>query len=429
MRLPYRIVRPLARMALKTYFSKIYLSGLDKLPEDKPVILAANHPSAFLEPCILATTLPRPLHFLAKGKLFRKAVYKELLLSLHMIPIFRQKDNGLKGVKNNFSSLDYCFDLLNQQKQILILAEGTTIHEKRLRSIQKGTARMAIGAIEKYPNLDVYIIPIGVNYTDILSYRSEVMLELGEPIIVQDYLQKKDEHRAKTIQIITQKVTESLQGLVIIIDQKADESLCEALFQLYRNNYPEPIFPIQSSSNKRLQREREIAKTVNVMDKIAKEDLYQKIQGYQSSLTSHQLADEVIVQPNVYSSFGKVGIFFGYIPYLIGYFLNIFPVKFGKYLADTKVKAVEMYASVAASGALATYIIYFLALLGIALGLKSIFLVIFVGMIPFFGFFALQFYEYLEKWKKGRQFYRTDAAIIQKLKIERKNILRQFEQV
>ena len=89
MRLPYRFVRPLARIALKTYFSKIYLNGLEKIPADKPIILAANHPSAFLEPCILATTLPRPLHFMVRGDLFQKPLYRALLMSLHMIPMYR----------------------------------------------------------------------------------------------------------------------------------------------------------------------------------------------------------------------------------------------------------------------------------------------------------------------------------------------------
>ena len=426
MRLLYRIVRPLARIALKTYFNKIYLSGLEKLPKDKPVILAANHPSAFLEPCILATTLPRPIHFMVRGDLFQKPIYRILLMSLHMIPLYRLKDIGIKGVKSNFSSLDYSYDLLKQKKQILILAEGTTTHAKRLRTIRKGTARMALGAVEKYPELDVQIVPIGVNYTDILSYRSQVMLELGEPIAIQEYLQKGEDNKAKIIRSVTKKLTESLQELVIIIDKKEAEELCEELFRLYRNNYPQPNFPIQSPSNKALQRERKIALQVNGMLEKEKLILLKKITTYRTALAKHQLKDEVIVQPHIYNPLSRIGIAFGYIPYLIGYALNIFPVKFGKYLAD-KTKTIEFYASVSASGALATYIIYFLTLLLLAFSFKSLFLVVFVLIIPFFGFFALQFYEYVEKWKAGKQFYYTDEMVINDLKQQRKTILRRFE--
>ena len=85
------------------------------------------------------------------------------------------------------------------------------------------------------------------------------------------------------------------------------------------------------------------------------------------------------------------------------------------------------HASIKASAALGAYIIYWPILVGIALLFKSLFLLIFVFMIPFLGFFALQYYEYVEKWKNGRRFYRTDAKIIDKLKQERKEILRMFE--
>ena len=68
----YPIVRPLAALAIKTFFRKIHLSNMDRVPSDRPVILAANHPTAFMEPCILACYMDRPLHFLVRGDFFSK---------------------------------------------------------------------------------------------------------------------------------------------------------------------------------------------------------------------------------------------------------------------------------------------------------------------------------------------------------------------
>jgi len=428
MKLLYRIVRPLARIALKTYFKKIYLSGLEKLPLDKPVILAANHPSAFLEPCILATTLPRPLHFMVRGDLFQKKIYRILLMSLHMIPMYRKKDIGFSGVRNNFSSLDYTYDLLHKNKLILILAEGTTKHEKRLRPIQKGAARMALGAIKKYPHLDVQIVPIGVNYTDIISYRSDVMLEIGDPLSVRDYLKEKVVHPAKLIETLTAQLAAQLKELVVIIDKKEDEPLVESIFSLYRNNYPEPKFPIQSASNRPLQRERKIANDTGRLSVEVKQNLQKMIDHYQSGLAENQLTDAVIVQPNQYHPFNHLILIAGFIPFLIGYFTNILPVRQGKLLADTRVKKIEFYASVSASASLAAYLLYIFLLFIPAFILKSLFYLIFVIMIPFFGFFALHFYEYYQRYKAERQFYFTDVLLINKFKQERKSILRYLEQ-
>ncbi len=428
MKLPYRIVRPLARITLKTFFRKIYISGVEKLPIDKPVILAANHPSAFLEPCILATFLPRPLYFMVRGDFFQKALFRTLLMSLHMIPIYRLKDIGIKGVKNNFSSLDYTYDLLKQKKTILILAEGGTVQEKRLRPIQKGTARMALGAIEKYPDLDVHIVPVGVNYTAANQFRSVAMLELADPIIVQNFLKSnKAHHPAKIIQEITQTLKKGLEKVVIIIDKKEDEALTEALFELYRNNYPKISFPIKSETNKPLQRERAIANMVNQLAKKDKKILMAKIKKYQNNLIQNQLKDAVIVQPNIYTKFGIIGIIFGFLPYLLGYLFNFLPVFLGKFLADKWVKEIEFYASVAASSALAAYLIYFSGLLILAAKFESVFLFIFILMIPFLGFFALQYQEYVKKWRNGRQFHQVSEAIINQLKEKRKGILRMVE--
>ncbi|MEM1122368.1 MAG: lysophospholipid acyltransferase family protein, partial [Bacteroidota bacterium] len=390
MRLPYRIVRPLARIALKTYFSKIYLHGLEKIPTNKPIILAANHPSAFLEPCILATTLPRPLHFMVRGDLFQKPIYRALLMSLHMIPMYRLKDIGYKGLKNNFSSLDYTYDLLQKKEQILILAEGTTKHEKRLRPIQKGPARMALGAIEKYPNLDVQIVPIGVNYTDILNYRSRVMLQIGDPISALTYAKNPTENTAQTIKLITQKLKSQLEKLVIHIENSEDETLCEGLFQLYRNNVRTPNFPVLSDDPKPLAMEIWIANRVNGSAKSKKQEIAQKLTIYQTNLAKNNLTDAVIVQPHIYHRMGIIGIISGGIPFAIGWLTNILPIYFGKYLAENKVKSITFYASIKASMALAAYLIYYPLLILIALLSKSIFLIIFVAMIPFLGFFALQ---------------------------------------
>lgn len=427
MRLPYRIVRPLARIALKTYFSKIYLHGLEKIPAGKPIILAANHPSAFLEPCILATTLPRPLHFMVRGDLFQKPIYRALLMSLHMIPMYRLKDIGYKGLKNNFSSLDYSYDLLKKKAQILILAEGTTKHEKRLRPIQKGTARMALGAIEKYPDLDVQIVPIGVNYADILNYRSTVMLQIGEPIPIQDYVKNKEESKAQTIKIVTQQLKSQLEKLVIHIENSTDEPLCEGLFELYRNNKRTPNFPIQSDDPKPLAKEIEIAKKVNNLSSSQKAIILKKLQTYQTNLDKNNLVDEVIVQPHIYNPLGIIGLAFGWIPFALGWIFNSLPIYFGRYLAENKVKSITFYASIKASMALAAYLVYYPILIILALLSKSIFLIIFVAMIPFLGFFALQYYEYYQKWKQGRIFYHTDEPIIMDLKAQRKEILRDFE--
>ena len=87
----YFFLKPLVQLAIKVYFRNIFLSGLKNLPHNKPYLIAMNHPTAFLEPVIMAANINKPIHFLARGDHFNKAFYRFLLNQAKMIPVFRQK--------------------------------------------------------------------------------------------------------------------------------------------------------------------------------------------------------------------------------------------------------------------------------------------------------------------------------------------------
>ena len=125
----YRLVRPLAALGIRANYQHICISNTDRIPVDKPVILAANHPTAFMEPCILACFLGRPLYFLVRGDFFKQPLYNFLLRQLNMLPVFRMRDGGYRNLKNNYSTFEACFEALKSNKTIMILAEGRTIHE------------------------------------------------------------------------------------------------------------------------------------------------------------------------------------------------------------------------------------------------------------------------------------------------------------
>jgi 1-acyl-sn-glycerol-3-phosphate acyltransferase len=151
----YPLTRPLARITLSVFYRRIYWINANRLPRDRPVILASNHPTAFIEPCIFACWLDRPLHFIVRGNLFRKAWAARLLRDLHMIPVYRKKDGGMEEIKKNFSSLAEAEQVLLQNRTLHILAEGHTVHEKRLRPLRKGAARLGTPCDRSCPGLRI----------------------------------------------------------------------------------------------------------------------------------------------------------------------------------------------------------------------------------------------------------------------------------
>ncbi len=50
----YVVFEPGLHWAFRLFFRKIYLNNTYGVPTDKPVLLAANHPTAFVDPLLLA---------------------------------------------------------------------------------------------------------------------------------------------------------------------------------------------------------------------------------------------------------------------------------------------------------------------------------------------------------------------------------------
>jgi len=400
------------------------LTGLDNLPTNQPIILAANHPTAFLEPCLLACLLPSPLHFMVRGDFFQKPLFRKMLESLHMIPMYRLKDIGMKGVRNNFSSFDRVYDLLAENKTILILAEGTTVHEKRLRPIKKGTARLALGAMEKHPNLNVQIVPIGVNYTNVLRFRSSVMLDIGTPMNVASYLQNANQHPAKTINQLTKDLKAKLSNQVIHIAQKEEEIFIDQALEIQRNQLKFPSLPVQVNNRLPLEEEIKVASKLNNATPDVKAKIKTSITSYFNQLYQLDISDARI-NKNTTNGFLDYFIFvFGFIPYIVGYVFNFLPLFFGKWWSN-KAKEIEFVAPIKASFSLAAYLVYLPFLLLIAWIVNKIWAWVLIAAVPLLGLFALHFWDFKIKFQERHRLGKIPKE--QRIQLlEQRNKIRSF---
>ena len=422
----YRIVKPFATIALKTNFRRIYFSNAQVIPKNKPVILAVNHPSAFLEPCLLACLLPRPLNFLVRGDLFESSFSRRVFNALNMIPVYRIRDGGYRKLRRNYSTFDLCYEKLAENEAIMILAEGNTIQEKRLRPIQKGTARIAFGALGKDEALDIKIVPVGVNYTYADKFRSHVMFEFGEPISIQEYKEAYKDHPTKAVRLLTDELEKRLQKHVIIIEKKEDEDLTEKLFTIIRNNYNEPFFPVVSRDNRKLNNEKKIAGIINKMKASEKSKLEKKVDEYLKELKQYNLEDWAIAQKDSGNNQSLLMIVLGFLPYLLGYAGNYPPLIFANLIAAKYVKYLEFMASIKIAVAVGAIPLYYLILAGIIISTGHFMLLFFVFMLPFFGYYSLIYSEYHNKWKSFRKLQLIDIECLNKLAADRKAILNKF---
>ena len=122
----YRIFKALFYLTTKAYFRSIYVQGKELLPDEKtPVIFVANHPSSFMDSILLAVQINRPIHFLARGAVFKNKFARYVFDALHMIPIYKA-DLSPGQIHKNEQVFEKCHDYLGENKTILIFPEGSS---------------------------------------------------------------------------------------------------------------------------------------------------------------------------------------------------------------------------------------------------------------------------------------------------------------
>jgi glycerol-3-phosphate O-acyltransferase / dihydroxyacetone phosphate acyltransferase len=406
----YPITRPLAKIALAVFFRKLYLSGLENVDWEKPVILAANHPTAFIEPCILACWLPKPLHFMVRGDMFLKPVSNFLLRDLNMIPFFRMEDAGVAGVKGNFRSVEEAAAVLRAHRPVLILAEGHTVHEKRLRPLRKGTARIALGTQDQFPDLDIQLVPVGVNYTYADRFRSEAMIHFGKPIPVRAYVQAYRENSAAAFRDITEALREGLESHVVIIGERGDEKWADLLLEIYRNNQPEPFGPQTVYDGARLEAEKRITALVNDLELEEKAAWKGKAEQYARELARHKASDRSVARGEGFPLGTFASVTLGAPLYAVSLLFHALPLWTAYRVGYGRgVPRYEFKASVALATGIGAYLVWALVLFfaGAALcgWLWGMGLVV-VGL-GLFGWFGLW---YGNQWESFRAYRRLPAG-------------------
>lgn len=400
----YQLTKPIAKIAFQVYFRKLYLSHLENVPLDKPVVLATNHPTAFIEPCIMACWLAKPLSFLARGDLYLENPFiRKLYDWYHLIPVFRIVDAGYSNVRNNYHSFERCLDALSQNRMVMILAEGRVKHEKRLRPVVKGTARIVFSMLEKYGDQDVHVIPVGVTYSNPDEFRSIAMLDFGPPIKATEYTERYRENPAKAITELTQELAIRIRSRMVHIERVEDEDLVEHLLELNRNNFPERLLPIVEHTDEPLQREIAIAEGINRMNGPDKDALRQRVEHYFDLLEQHKVTDFGLLNRHFYKASTTLLAILGWLPFALGYALNYLPLKAGRLLAEKLAPSIEFTASMAGVFGSIFWMIYvagIAALLGIGTG--NWWSAALVLLIPFLGMYSLLFMNFFGKWKQAR---------------------------
>ncbi|MDH3321779.1 MAG: lysophospholipid acyltransferase family protein [Flavobacteriaceae bacterium] len=227
----YHFLKLYVSLGLSFFYKKIRVHGIENIPKNKAVMFLSNHPNALIDPLLIATNNQRNTHYLTRAAVFNNPIIKKLLYSINMIPVYRTRDGiGSKKLKSaNEEIFSYCYEILNKKKALLIFPEGSHNIQRRVRSFRKGFARIVFGAMDLNNDLEIDIIPVGVNYTDVEAYASKVSIYFSKPISVRPYWEIED--RIKAIQSLKTVAYEQLKSVTNHIDDEANHDTIVKLFK------------------------------------------------------------------------------------------------------------------------------------------------------------------------------------------------------
>ena len=147
----------LSYICAKLFFARVVVKNQHKVPSKGPLIFVANHRNMILDPGMVRYSCGRTGYYLAKHTLFMNKIQNWVFRHAGAIPVYRKQDDPKMTSKNK-------------------------------DTFESGAARIALNAEKRNDfNLDLKIIPIGLNYSDASRFKSDVYIKYGDPISLDKY--------------------------------------------------------------------------------------------------------------------------------------------------------------------------------------------------------------------------------------------------
>ncbi len=231
----YYLIRLLFRLSNRVFFKTLQVKGVENIPEKGPLFIVANHPSAFMDPIVIATTSKRPLYLIAKGAIFQSKFSKWFLPKFNVIPIYRADETPGQGTKNK-DVFKQCYSHLAKGGAILIFPEGVSLTERKIKKIQSGTARICFGAeAENDFKLNIKIVAAGLNYSDPHKFHSDLFINIDKPILVSDYYELYKQDSFKAAHALTDEIRKRLEATVVAIQDADLDKLVANIELIYKS--------------------------------------------------------------------------------------------------------------------------------------------------------------------------------------------------
>lgn len=432
--LPYLIGKSYVVWSFRQYYDKIIVEGLENIPENEPVIFAPNHLNALMDALAILSLPPfkQVKVYLSRADLFKlpKPVVSFIRFA-KLMPAFRIRD-GYENLTKNKASFDEADEVLLNNAAICIMPEGDQGTERKIRPLVKGIFRIAFSAQQKLPEgKSVHIVPIGIDLGDFIRFGQHLIINIGKPIRVTDYLDSYLVNPAVATNAIKQKLQSDLEDLALhlgsekyyecfaIAVEAANTPMIDAL--ALEDNTLNRFLARKKTGKLLIRLEKEEPEVLEQLDSVCKE--------YKSGLQKVKINNSLLEKP-IPSTFKCLincfNILFSFILAIPGIILNGFPLLLSSQIPKIlKVEFKGFYSSVFYGSGIVLFPLFYILqsmLLTLTLSLSWWYLIILIPLHLFTGKLSFLFYRIVKSAYSNLKLYTVskrhpnELITLQKLK-------------
>ncbi len=228
-----RLITWLIRVIINTFFRRIDVVNIDNVPTEGPVIFAGNHPNALMDGWLLTAKCGRwPLHFMANAKLWKYRLLAPMLDASGAVPVHSRDETD--GEIDNEKAFAKLYDVIESGNCMGIFPEGISHVESQLSTLKTGAARVAL-AVAARGNVQIKIVPCGLNYIHRHRFRSQVLIEFGESIVIDDkWIQNYKEDERQTVRDLTDYLSRALASVTLNAPDWRTLRIIQTVRRLYK---------------------------------------------------------------------------------------------------------------------------------------------------------------------------------------------------
>jgi 1-acyl-sn-glycerol-3-phosphate acyltransferase len=299
----YALLRAVAGIALRWFYRRIDVEGLERLPRTGPTLFVVNHPNALVDAMLVGWAIPRRVVLTAKAPLFEQWFLARLLHSVGVVPLVRSSD--VRGAElrqapdpqRNARSFGALRSVLRRGGAVMIFPEGTSHDLPSLAPLRTGAARIALDARDEAKVRGLHIVPIGLTFERKEAPRTRVLVQVGEAIDVDAWRYDGDSPATK----LTDEIDEKLRAVTLNYATDNDAARVRALATLLAASAESELSPVGHARSLRVdvavarrigQARLALSRTTDVQLRQRADSLVDALAEYLEALARHRVALE-----------------------------------------------------------------------------------------------------------------------------------------